>query len=55
MNEDQAKRDAAFFWEVCLLRRMLQMGLIDQAAFEGVCRIAAEDYGAAQTMEQVCV
>ena len=43
MNENKAKQAAALYWEACFLRRLLQMGLIDQEAFEGICRIAAED------------
>ena len=45
MNENKAKQTAALYWEACFLRRLLQMGLIGQEAFEGICRIAAEDYG----------
>ena len=46
MHDENSKQNAAFIWEVCLLRRLHQMGLIDKAALEGICRIAAEDYGA---------
>ena len=55
MSEKQAQQNAAFFWEVCILKRLLQMGLIDRKAFEGICRIAAEDYGATLPLEQICV
>lgn len=55
MNEKQTQQNAAYFWEVCMLRRLLQRGLINRAAFEGICRIAAEDYGATLPAEQICV
>lgn len=46
MNDKKTKQAAALYWEVCFLRRLLQMGFIDPDAFEGICRIAAEDYEA---------
>lgn len=55
MNEKQIQQNAAYYWEVCILKRMLQMGLINRAAFEGICRIAAEDYGATLSFEKICV
>lgn len=55
MNEKQTQQNAAYYWEVCILKRMLQMGFINRSAFEGICRIAAEDYGATLPFEQICV
>lgn len=46
MNDKKTKQAAALYWEVCFLRRLLRMGFIDLDAFEGICRIAAEDYEA---------
>lgn len=45
MNENHAMRIAAYYWEICLLQRLLHIGLIEQEAYDGIQRIAAEDYG----------
>lgn len=52
MKDANTKGNAAFYWEVCFLRRLLQMGIIEQVAFDGICQIAAQDYDVSQAMQK---
>ena len=45
MNSDQMTKDAAFYWSVCILRRLRDMGLITQKEYEKIKDISAEHYG----------
>jgi len=44
MNE-QLQKDATFYWSVCILRRLRDMGLLSQAEYEKIRDISAEYYG----------
>jgi len=43
MNE-QLQKEAAFYWSVCTLRRLRDMGLLSQAEYEKVREISAKYY-----------
>jgi hypothetical protein len=44
MNE-QLQKDATFYWSVCVLRRLRDMGLLSQKEYEKIKNISAEHYG----------
>lgn len=44
MNE-QFQKDAAFYWSVCILRRLRDMQLLSQAEYEKIRDINAKYYG----------
>jgi hypothetical protein len=44
MNE-QLEKDAAFYWSVCLLRRLRDMGLLSPAEYAKIRDISARYYG----------
>lgn len=37
-------KNASFYYEVCALKRLLNMGYITQQTYEGIVKIATEDY-----------
>lgn len=43
---NQQKNNSALYYEFCILRILLKNGIINQKAFDGIVKIAAEDYGA---------
>jgi len=45
MNNDQMTKDASFYWSVCILRRLCDMGLLSQNEYEKIKNISAEYYG----------
>ena len=45
MMSEQLKNDAAFYWSVCILRRLRDMGLLNQKEYEKIKNISAEYYG----------
>lgn len=45
VNEKQSCNNAYYF-EVCILHVLKQMGCISEKEFNGISQIAAEDYGA---------
>lgn len=55
MDSEHAKQTAALYWEICFLRRLLRLGVIDRAAFDGICRIAAEESGVRLPSRENCV
>lgn len=50
-NKNQLNNDSAFYWSVCILRRLRNMGLLSQKEYEKIISISAEHY---QT-ELLCV
>ncbi|MDD4493879.1 MAG: hypothetical protein PHV32_05970 [Eubacteriales bacterium] len=44
-NRNQLNNDSAFYWSVCILRRLRDMGLLTQAEYEKIRDISAEHYG----------
>jgi hypothetical protein len=44
MNE-RLEKDAAFYWSVCLLRRLRDMGLITTKEYEKIRDMSASYYG----------
>jgi hypothetical protein len=44
MNE-RLEKDAAFYWSVCLLRRLRDMGLLSQSEYTKIRDISAVYYG----------
>lgn len=45
MNQEQMTNDASFYWSVCILRRLRDMGLLTQKEYEKIRNISAEHYG----------
>lgn len=46
MTTKKEIRNNAFYHEICLLRLLRDIGMLTQKEFEGVVKIAAEDYKA---------
>ena len=44
-NRNQLNNDSAFYWSVCILRRLRDMGLLSQKEYETICNISAKHYG----------
>jgi hypothetical protein len=44
MNE-QFEKDAVFYWSVCILRRLRDIGLLTDAEYEKIRDISAKHYG----------
>ena len=44
MNSQELTNDAAFYWSVCILRRLRDMGLLTQKEYEKIRDISAEHY-----------
>jgi hypothetical protein len=44
MNE-QFEKDAAFYWSVCILRRLRDMGLLTEAEYRKILQISSDHYG----------
>jgi len=42
MNNDQMKNEASFYWSVCILRRLRDMGLLSQREYEKIQKISAD-------------
>ena len=52
MMAEKAKADNAFYYEICLLRLLGQMGYLDEKALCGIVKIAAEDYGSSLVLDK---
>ncbi len=37
-------KNTSFYYEICALKRLLDMGFITQQAYEGIIKIATEEY-----------
>ena len=37
-------KNTSLYYEICALKRLLNMGYITQQAYEGIIKIATEDY-----------
>jgi hypothetical protein len=42
---EQFEKDAAFYWSVCILRRLRDMGLLTATEYEKIRDISAKHYG----------
>jgi hypothetical protein len=42
---EQFEKDAAFYWSVCVLRRLREMGLLTADEYEKIRDISAKYYG----------
>ena len=45
MNSQELTNDTAFYWSVCVLRRLRDMGMLTQKEYEKIKNISAEHYG----------
>jgi len=45
MNREKLSNEAAYYWSVCILRRLRDMGVITAAEYEKIRAINAEYYG----------
>lgn len=45
ITTEKKNLDSAFYYEVCVLRILEQMGYLDHEALTSITLIAAEDYG----------
>ncbi len=43
-NKDQLYNESAFYWSVCILRHLRDMGLLDQKEYEKIRNISANHY-----------
>lgn len=44
-NKNQLNNDSAFYWSVCVLQRLRDMGLLTQKEYETIKSISANHYG----------
>ena len=54
--DESKKCDNALYFEICILRTLVRMGYLDNAAFEAIAEIAAGDYGSSLVLSkaQLC-
>jgi hypothetical protein len=45
------KNNSALYYEFCILRILLKSGIINKKAFDGIVKIAAEDYGSSLILQ----
>ena len=45
MNNENLSNEAAYYWSVCILRRLCDMGMITEAEYEKIRAMNAEYYG----------
>lgn len=44
-NKNQLNNDSAFYWSVCVLRWLRDMGLLTQKEYETIKGLSAKHYG----------
>lgn len=52
ITAEKEKADSAFYYEVCLLRLLREMGYLDEKALDGIVQIAAKDYGTSLLLDK---
>lgn len=52
ITAEKEKADSAFYYEVCLLRLLGEMGYLDEKALDGIVQIAAKDYGTSLLLDK---
>lgn len=49
---EKAKSNSAFYYEVCMLRLLYNMGYLNEQDLNGIIKIASEDYGASLILDK---
>lgn len=49
---EKAKSNSAFYYEVCMLRLLSDMGYLNEKDLTGIVKIASEDYQASLVLDK---
>ncbi len=49
---EKAKSNSAFYYEVCMLRLLSDMGYLNEKDLKGIVKIASDDYGASLVLDK---
>ena len=52
ITAEKQKADSAFYYELCLLHLLGEMGYLDEKALDGIVQLAAEDYGTSLLLDK---
>lgn len=49
---EKPKSNSAFYYEVCILKLLSDMGYLNEKGLNGLIKIASEDYGASLVLDK---
>ncbi len=49
---EKTKSNSAFYYEVCMLKLLSDMGYLNKKDLNGIIKIASEDYGASLILDK---
>lgn len=49
---EKTKSNSAFYYEVCMLKLLSDMGYLNEKDLNGIIKIASEDYGASLILDK---
>lgn len=49
---EKTKSNSAFYYEVCMLKILSDMGYLNEKDLNGIIKIASEDYGASLVLDK---
>ena len=49
---EKAKSNSAFYYEVCMLKLLSDMGYLNEKDLNAIIKIASEDYGASLVLDK---
>lgn len=49
---EKEKSNSAFYYEVCMLRLLSDMGYLNEKDLKGIVKIASDDYGASLVLDK---
>lgn len=52
IDYEKAKSNSAFYYEVCMLRLLYNMGYLNEQDLNGIIKIASDDYGASLVLDK---
>lgn len=52
IDYEKTKSNSAFYYEVCMLRLLYNMGYLNEKDLNGIIKIASEDYGASLILDK---
>ena len=52
IDYEKAKSNSAFYYEVCMLRLLYDMGYLNKKDLNGIIKIASDDYGTSLVLDK---
>lgn len=49
---EKTKSNSAFYYEVCMLKLLSDMGYLNEKDLKGIVKIASDDYGASLVLDK---